>query len=501
MPRLDRPDDSDFRQRYGVLLDIARVLTATLEPPGLYRTIYEQASRVLETTGFYVSLLDAEIDEANVVFIADRGTVERPASVTYRGSESRAIREKHAILDDLTSVDHALLVLGPEKNDDEVTRSVLVAPMVHHGRVLGVISAQSYRRHAYTAGDVELLTAIADLAAVAVSNSRAIADLEGQRRESQRLEEIGRALTASLELDQVLRRIVAAARDLFDAEGASVWLLQPDGMAEVAMSAGDLSLPVGATVHPPLDLIRRFTEERAPLIVDRLRSDPLIPSEIRQTLESESAIAVPLIANDQLIGALSVSHASERAYEEDDVRLLERLALHAAIAVSNARLHDQVRTLSLTDPLTELPNRRHMSMFLEKEFAAAERGRSLTLILFDLDDFKHYNDMAGHQAGDAVLRRFARILLSQTRAMNLAARYGGDEFIIILSEAEPEDGDRQVQRVLDAVLSDARMAGVGVTAGVAAFEPGMQSPDQLVRRADQALYRAKSARTREESEP
>ncbi len=500
MPRLDPPNDPDFRKRYGVLLEIARELTGTLEPSWLYRTIYEQASRVLETTGFYISLHDADKDEARVVFVADRGAIERPTSLTYRASESRAIREKRAIREDFDSVADALLVLGPE-TDEEVPRSLLVAPLLRDGRVLGAISAQSYRQGAYTEADLELLCAIADLAAVAVSNARTMEALEGKRRESQQLEEIGRAVTASLELEETLRRIVAAARDLSDADGAVVWLLEMDGSARVAMTAGDLALPPGSIVQPPSGLVRRFARERSPLIIDRLRTDPLVPDEVRQMLSAEAAIGVPLIVDDDLIGALSVSHGRSRVYSDDEVRVLERLAMHAAIAVANARLHEQVRTLSITDPLTELPNRRHMSMILEKEFAAAERGRSLTVILFDLDDFKHYNDTAGHQAGDAVLRRFARILVSQTRAMNLAARYGGDEFIVILSETEPEGGKRQVERVVDAVVADARMAGVGVSAGVAAYEPGMQSPEQLIRRADQALYRIKAARTRTASGP
>jgi diguanylate cyclase (GGDEF)-like protein len=492
-PHFRRPEP-DFQQRYGVLLDIGRILTGTLEPGELYRTIYEQASRVLETTGFYISLYDAELDRGTIVFYADRGEIDRP-EITYRGSESRAIREGRPILEELDDPARAILLLGPD-TDDEVTRSVIAAPMLREGRVLGVISAQSYRPGAYSASDLELLTAIAGLAAVAVSNARFMAELEHQRRESQQLEEISRALTASLDLDQVLDRIVAATRELVQADGVAVWLLRPDGDAEVAMATGDSTLPRGTTTRVPEALRRHFAESRAPLRLERSGIIELLPPGIGAGFTAESAMAVPLFAEDELIGALSVSHASSRSYRPGDVRLLERLAFHAAIAVANARLHEQVRLLSLTDPLTGLPNRRHMDILLDKEFAAAERGRALTVVLLDLDDFKVFNDTEGHQAGDEALRRFAEILSSETRAMNLAARYGGDEFIAILSDTDLEGGRALYDRVLAGMRDDPFMTRMTASAGIASYRTGMLDPADLIRAADEALYLSKAKRAR-----
>lgn len=493
MSRPDHRSGPDFRERYGVLLDIGRILTGTLEPAELYRSIYEQASRVLETTGFFISLYDAGKDLATVVFYADRGEIERP-SITYRGSQSRAIREARPVRENLSQPENAILLLGPD-SDEEVTRSVIAAPLLHEGRVIGVISAQSYRPAAYDAADLELLTAIADLAAVAVSNARTVEEMERRKQESDQLEQIGRALTASLDLDQVLRRIVTSVRDMVQADGAGVWFLRPDERAEIVMSAGERALPAGTSVPIPSAVARRFLRDRRPLVVDRRTgSSPAVPAEVFELLHAQSAIAVPLVAEGELMGALSVSHTAGRDYSPADVRLLERFAVHAAIAVANARLHEKVRLLSMTDPLTELPNRRQMSIILEKEFAAAERGRSLAVVLFDLDDFKLYNDTAGHQAGDEILRRFGRILERETRAMNLAARYGGDEFICILSDTDHEGGAIHAGRVMRAVRRDDLMSTMGVSAGIACYEPSMESPEELIRRADRDLYAAKSRR-------
>lgn len=488
------PSRPDFQKRYGVLLDISRILTATLEPGELYRSIYEQASRVLETTGFYISLYRAETDCATVVFYADRGEIVRPA-ITYRGSDSRAIREARPILESLKRPDDAIMLLGPE-TDEEVTRSVIAAPLLQEGHVLGVISAQSYRESAYDEADLELLCAIADQAAVAIHNAATLEEVERRRRESQQLVEISRALTASLELDEVLQRIVSATQELAGANGAGVWLIRGDDRAEIVRAAGDLDLPAGSELPVPPSVRDRFLDGR-PITFDFRRPSPLITPELRDAMRAESAIAVPLVAEGELVGALSISHREARTYPPHDVRLIERFAFHAAIAVSNARLHEQVRLLSLTDPLTDLPNRRHMKIFLEKEFAAAERGRSLAVVLFDLNDFKRYNDTAGHQAGDAALRRFALLMAAETRAMNLAARYGGDEFICILSDTDQEGGKMHAGRVMRAVQRDELLRGIGVSAGIASYEHGMEDPEDLIRRADEELYRAKDQRRRQ----
>jgi diguanylate cyclase (GGDEF)-like protein len=175
---------------------------------------------------------------------------------------------------------------------------------------------------------------------------------------------------------------------------------------------------------------------------------------------------------------------------------VERLSYQAAIAVANARLHEQIIGLSLTDPLTGLPNRRHLEMFLEKEFAAARRGRRLAVILFDLDNFKGYNDTAGHQAGDEALRAFGDVLLAQTRAMNLAARYGGDEFITVLADVDRAGALTHAERIAEAVGQHALLNGANIrtSAGVAIYDPRMESPAELIRAADADLYARKAIR-------
>ncbi len=159
--------------------------------------------------------------------------------------------------------------------------------------------------------------------------------------------------------------------------------------------------------------------------------------------------------------------------------------LHRALA--------EAERLALIDELTSLPNRRYARLVLEKEFAAAQRGRALAVVSFDLDDFKPYNDSHGHGAGDAALLAFARVLEATTRKMNLSARYGGDEFLSVLTEVDESGVLAFVARVREHLAGAHLAAGrLSVSAGVALYHPAMGSAQELVAAADEALYRAKA---------
>ena len=158
------------------------------------------------------------------------------------------------------------------------------------------------------------------------------------------------------------------------------------------------------------------------------------------------------------------------------------------------REREAAENLAFTDLLTHLPNRRHARFFLENEFAAARRGRTLSVVLFDLDHFKAYNDRWGHQPGDSALKTFAEILIQNTRRMNLSGRFGGEEFVSVLAGSDGEGALAFAERVRQALRNTTLERGsLTVSAGVATFHPSMKSPDELLAAADHALYRAKGA--------
>ncbi len=495
MPLAERASNTaSLAERYRVLLEIGHALTGTLNDEDLYASIYRETARVIEADGFYVSLYDAESDEATVVFWADEGK-GRQAQIVYVGSENPVIRTGKArmVADHLR--DQSLLVIGDV--GERVTRSAISAPMSTRGQIVGVISAQSYRPHAYTHSDLELLQGIADLAAVASQNVRHVNELDRRRREAENMEAIVRALVSSLDMDEVLGRIAEAALDLLEGDGAVVWLLEEES-ARVAASQGPIAPEVGSRLALEGDLVPLLTQQGRPLLLDEIGEESqLLTDRLRTHLRARSALVAPLSFGDRVTGALAVGVAHDRAFDAEDAHLMERLAGHASVALQNARLHASLQALSLTDPLTGLPNRRHLELHLSQELAAARRGRKLSVVLFDLDNFKQYNDTLGHLAGDEVLSAVGDVLAGETRAMNLVARYGGDEFLAVLSDTSVEGARQHAVRVAKRVARHPALgpAGITLSAGVASFDDANPSIAELIRAADEDMYRSKAAKS------
>lgn len=494
----ERPGDAD---RYRVLLDIGRTLAATLSQDELYEAIYRETARAVEASGFYISLHDQSRDLAQVVFYVDRGEIVR-TDIQYRGSDSHVIRSREATMENDGLSDGSLMTLGDEDSDS--TLSAITAPMIHHGRVLGAISAQSYTRGAYTEDDLDLLRGIADIAAVAIENALQFSELERRRREAEQIEEIGRALVSELDPEMVLDKVVDAALDVLDVDGVAVWLTDGRGglVCRVAESAGDIVLPLGLEWDITGEIESVIVDDRAPMVVDNLAISDIVPDHVREYLSGGSGVAVPIEADGQVVGILTAGSRQPRHFDKDDTAVLQRLASASSVALQNAQLHANLHALSITDPLTHLPNRRRLQIYLDHEVAAARRGRSLAIAVFDLDSFKHYNDTFGHVAGDEILKAFADVLVKENRAMNVVARFGGDEFVSALTDTSIEGVRAYVDRVERHVKIDETLAkfGISVSAGIAEFDlDEMATVNDLLRAADADMYERKAQRPKKKA--
>lgn len=312
------------------------------------------------------------------------------------------------------------------------------------------------------------------------------------------LVQLNRALAGETELSRTLDLVAQWACRLLDAGAAGIELLSEDGTTlELRSACGLPDHVIG--LHFPIE--GSFTgwvvRQRRPRTAETPRSDPFIRPETLEFLEEKPMAAAPLRFGDRVLGALFAANRN-RPFDAGDLELLGSLADQAALAIENAQLFEQVHALSLTDPLTGLANRRQLERDLRREFAAAQRGRKLVLVLFDLDEFKEYNDRHGHLAGDEVLRTFGQVLIVETRAMNLAVRYGGDEFLVLLAEATLEGARQFVQRVetrFRAAIAQLGRSHVGVSAGLAVYDPAMDTPEDLIALADRMLYESKGERS------
>lgn len=214
----------------------------------------------------------------------------------------------------------------------------------------------------------------------------------------------------------------------------------------------------------------------------------------------KSFICLPLTSHANRLGVIYFYRTDRDTFTPDEIELLTTCAHLAAEAIENARLYGQTKEQARTDVLTGLYNRREFGLRLAEEHARAVRyDKPYALMMLDLDHFKQVNDTYGHPAGDAVLKTLADILRKQLRDVDLAARYGGEEFVVVFPEISGGAAKLVAERVCHAVAAtpfrspDGREIGLTVSIGVSCYPDCAGSPQEVVDRADQALYVAKEA--------
>ncbi|HET6381981.1 MAG TPA: diguanylate cyclase [Armatimonadota bacterium] len=213
-----------------------------------------------------------------------------------------------------------------------------------------------------------------------------------------------------------------------------------------------------------------------------------------------SYLCVPLMAQNESLGVLHLFHSEPGRMTEAVQRLARTAAEQISMALGNLKLQETLRAQSIRDPLTGLFNRRYMEASLERELHRAERNRrTVGIIMVDIDHFKHFNDVFGHNAGDAVLRELGRFLCTSIRSEDIACRYGGDEFMLILPDATLEETCRRADQLRDGVkrlhVEQHRqpLGPITLSLGGAVYPHHGGAADAVLRAADTALYRAKHA--------
>ncbi len=344
----------------------------------------------------------------------------------------------------------------------------------------------------------ELGRALNDMSTELDRRLRELGDSRDQLRGA--LARLGETLSSSLNLDRTLAVATDTAMDTVQADRAMLVLTTDTDDLEVKIDRGfDLGEDARFEERSlPGWVVRTGLSVRLP--ADRVVISPAVDGGILAT--HQLSVPVTGTASGGCIGALLLAR-SERgpAFTEDDLRTVRTFAGQAGVAIENVLLHQEARRLSLTDPLTELWNFRYFQLQALREVEAASRyNRPLGLLIVDLDHFKRINDRHGHPVGDQVLAEVARRIRTSTRLPDIVARYGGEEFVLLLPGTDAAGAVVTAERIRQRLARLPIVAGgqdvlrisVTCSVGVAAFPIHGTSVDELLRRADAALYTAKS---------
>jgi diguanylate cyclase (GGDEF)-like protein len=248
----------------------------------------------------------------------------------------------------------------------------------------------------------------------------------------------------------------------------------------------------------------KVMREGRPLVVRDVKTAGQPPGPAERKYKTGSFISYPLIVGSRRVGVLNVTDkASGAQYDDLDLNLLDMLAPQMALALDRAGWHQkatQFQILSITDALTGLLNRRYLEERLGEELERSKRHRfAMCFLMIDIDNFKEYNDRHGHQAGDAALQLTSQCLKSALRSADVASRYGGEEFSVLLPQTSTAEALVIAERIRHRVSSTPYPHGlnqpggaVTVSIGISSFGPGQDNPESVIRAADEALYAAKS---------
>ena len=371
-------------------------------------------------------------------------------------------------------------------------------PLVAGDSRLGALGLFSYNpERRFSQRELTLAELVGRQAGITIQNARLYEAAERRAREAEMLRETVSSVANVLDLGLVLDKILVQVEKVVPLDSASIFFQENNLLRLVCGRGYPLTAKlIGQTYPADNDLYVEMCQTRQPVYLMDATSDPRFQKWGGINFV-KSWLGVPLIAQGQTIGALTVDSSQLAIYNGASMALVQAFANEAAMAIVNARLFEQVHQMAITDPLTGLYNRRYFFEVANQEYERSRRyGGPLSIIILDVDHFKLVNDTYGHLVGDRALVELAQCCLKVLREVDVMARYGGEEFIIMLPETSVERAC-QVAGRLQAVISDmvVRSAedpvSVAVSIGVAGLEEGCPGLEILIDRADQALYAAK----------
>jgi diguanylate cyclase (GGDEF)-like protein len=475
---------------------IVTAVNSSLDLDTLLSLGLEKVLEILQVSAGWLTLADGQI----LRMAAHRGLsswyAERISELTADQGIVGAVAKTHetVVIDDVQLSEVPL-----QFTRREGIVSMLAAPLKAQGRLLGVLVAASHSPRSYSADDIYFATAAGAQLASAIDHALLFREQAQSADRERRLLEAAERVNRSLGSHDTARTVLAEAARLLGAQKSA--LLVCRGEALVAEAVYNLSEKYRRLfVIPVADSVSgRAITTTETVAVDDVDEEPLVDTVLVGEGGYRAFMTAPLESHMGTYGAISVYFDERRHFSEDERTLLHTFAMHAGIALENRRLMNEQEQMAMRDGLTGVYNRSYLEMALERSSKElARNGGAVSILFYDVDNLKQINDRYGHREGDDLLRELARVLAESCRGVDTVARYGGDEFVVLMPDTDHEGAAHVADKVADGIARR-NLAWKGdsvLAASVGMHTAAADAVDTLLHEADRRMYEMKRERGR-----
>ncbi len=417
----------------------------------------------------------------------DRGSI----MVTGKGIITACLKERNPFLSG--EINPKATEIGYLK--DGKVLSLIAVPVMEGSTPVGLLAVDSSRFHAFNEPERKTVQLFSGQIARILERQRIYTIIKHDITALRIIKEFSAGIASSINYDVIMQTLAESAEKAFS--GRSFFLEYDSRGFAVKRFPGEV---IGAIEEQDLSgtLIRRVLDSRHKEYVSDIRSYGMkvFPHQLRAA-SFRSVILVPLVHKDNLLGLFGMISGQREFLDGRQMNLLEVMCNQVSTSIANARLHAELEQKATTDSLTGLSNHRLFQQKLGEELKRADRyEKPLSLLFMDIDHFKNVNDTYGHPVGDIVLRGVANILRGEIREVDLAARYGGEEFAVILPDTDGAGAKKIAERLRRVIMamtfsSQERSLKVTTSIGIATVPADAKTKEELIERADEALYQAK----------